>query len=101
MISRMAAIPASTSSPCLPVDIRSHHQTVRAPNAHTDRFVDVAEALGNDAKTLVDRVRTAMAPDPLSVHEHGVAMAAYVDALQPFLPIDVEGELVNRLVADR
>jgi AraC-like DNA-binding protein len=66
---------------------------------YTDRFVDVQEVLGAAGEQLVDRVRTAMAPEPTSPAAHRAAMAAYGDALRPFLPVDPEGELVNRLVA--
>jgi AraC-like DNA-binding protein len=67
--------------------------------AYTDRFVDVTEVLGPDGPRLVERVRATMAPDPHSVDGHQAAMAAYGDALRPFLPVDREGALVNRLVA--
>lgn len=39
-----------------------------------------------------------MATDPHSAEGHDAAMQAYGDALRPFVPIDREGELVNRLV---
>lgn len=67
--------------------------------AFTDRFVDVAEVLGDAGRVLTERVREAMSGDPSSPAAHAAAMAAYGDALRPFLPIDDEGELVNRLVA--
>jgi AraC-like DNA-binding protein len=66
---------------------------------HTDRFVDVQDVLGAAGDRLVDRVREAMTPDPASPDAHRAATAAYGDALRPFLPVDPEGELVNRLVA--
>ena len=66
---------------------------------YTDRFVDVADVLGEPGKRLVQRVRTAMAADPASADAHQAAMAAFGDVLRPFLPIDDEGELVNGLVA--
>ena len=68
-------------------------------DAYTDRFVDVGDVLGDAGRRLVDRVRTAMAPHPTSPDAHRAAMSAYDDALRPFLPVDDEGELVNRLVA--
>jgi AraC-like DNA-binding protein len=40
-----------------------------------------------------------MAPDPHSPQAHAAARAAYGDVLRPYLPVDAEGELVNRLVA--
>lgn len=67
--------------------------------AYTDRFVDVTQVLGRDGVRLVERVRAAMAPDPHSTEGHHRAMAAYADALRPLLPVDREGQLVNRLVA--
>jgi AraC-like DNA-binding protein len=67
--------------------------------AYTDRFVDVAEVLGDDGTRMVARVRGAMAADPRSPAAHRAAMDAVGDALRRFLPIDAEGELVNELVA--
>ena len=65
----------------------------------TDRFVDVREVLGDTGSRLVERLRTVMAPDPTSTEAHRAAMTAYGDALRPFLPVDEEGDLVNRVVA--
>ncbi len=65
----------------------------------TDRAVDVAEVLGDAGRVLTDRVRTAMAPDPTDPSAHARAIDAFGEALQPSLPVDDEGELVNRLVA--
>jgi AraC-like DNA-binding protein len=65
----------------------------------TDRAVDVGEVLGDAGPVLTDRVRTAMEPDPADPAAHATAMAAFADALRPCLPVDDEGELVNRLVA--
>ena len=67
--------------------------------AYTDRFVDATDVLGADGERLVDRVRAAMLPDPGTTDAHRAAMEAYGDALRRFLPVDPEGELVNRLVA--
>ncbi|SDO89480.1 transcriptional regulator, AraC family [Klenkia soli] len=63
----------------------------------TDRHVDIAEVLGPADPT--DRVRAAMAADPHDPAAHRAAMAAYGDALRPLLPVDAEGELVDRVVA--
>lgn len=67
--------------------------------AFTDRAVDVGEVLGDAGRQLTDRVRTAMAPDPADPAAHATAIDAFADVLRPFLPVDDEGELVNRLVA--
>jgi AraC-like DNA-binding protein len=67
--------------------------------AYTDRFVDLTEVLGAEGARLTSRVRAAMAADPTSPEAHLAAMAAYGDALRPLLPVDAEGDLVNRLVA--
>jgi AraC-like DNA-binding protein len=76
------------------------HLLTGAPMAaHTDRFVDVAEVLGDAGPELVRRVRTAMVPDPRSPEAHAAAMTAYGDALRRYLPVDAEGELVNEVVA--
>ena len=66
---------------------------------YTDRHVDLAEVLGDAAGPLVARVRGAMSADPHAEAAHRAAMAAYADALAPFLPVDTEGELVNEVVA--
>ncbi|MEO7587430.1 MAG: helix-turn-helix transcriptional regulator [Arachnia sp.] len=66
---------------------------------HTDRHVDLSQVLGVDALPLVEAVRSAMASDPRSSDAHRLAMAAYTSALRRFLPVDAEGELVNRIVA--
>jgi len=67
--------------------------------AYTDRYVDVTEVLGDEGRVLTDRVRTAMSPSPTSPEAHSAAMAAFADALRRYLPVDAEGELVNRVVA--
>ena len=66
---------------------------------YTDRFVDLGDVLGDAGERLVHRVRTAMAVDPTSADAHRSVMSAYGDALRSSLPVDGEGELVNRLVA--
>jgi AraC-like DNA-binding protein len=68
-------------------------------SAYTDRFVDLADVLGGPGERLVDEVRTAMTPEPASAAAHRAAMAAFGDALRPFLPVDPEGYLVNEVVA--
>ena len=67
--------------------------------AYTDRFVDVGEVLGAAGTRLTDRVRAAMSADPRSPAAHRSAIDAYEDVLRRFLPVDAEGDLVNRLVA--
>ena len=66
--------------------------------AYTDRFVDVTGVLGAPGTRLVEQVRLAMAVDPDSADAHTAAIAAYGDALRSFLPIDPEGQLINRVV---
>ncbi len=73
--------------------------TGQSVTAYTDRFVDVQEVLGAAGDRLVEAVRTAVRPDPHSPQAHAAAMEAYADALRPYLPVDAEGLLVNRLVA--
>ena len=70
----------------------------RSVAGYTDRSVDATEVLGGDGEVLVNRVRAAMSLSPRSTGAHRLAMAAYADALRRFLPVDAEGELVNRLV---
>jgi len=76
-----------------------HLITGRSVAEYTDRSIDMADVLGSDGEVLVNRVRAAMALDPRSTETHRLAMAAYADVLRRFLPVDAEGELVNRLVA--
>ncbi|MGY1823186.1 helix-turn-helix domain-containing protein [Geodermatophilus sp. SYSU D00079] len=67
--------------------------------AYTDGSVDVTEVLGARGGQLVAEVRAAMAPDPHASAAHRRAVSAYEGVLRAFLPVDPEGELVNRLVA--
>lgn len=69
-------------------------------DAFTDRHVPLGKVLGTDTAGLVEQVRVAMAGDPHNPTAHRAAMAAVEGALRRFLPVDVEGELVNALVAD-
>lgn len=68
-------------------------------SAYTDRFVDATEVLGTASPHLVERVRASMAADPHSPTAHQAAITAYGQALRPYLPVNPEGELINRLVA--
>lgn len=68
-------------------------------SAYADRHVDVGDVLGQAGECLTDRVRSAMASDPHSPDAHVEAMAAFGDALRPFLPVDDDGLLVNEIVA--
>lgn len=68
-------------------------------DAFTDRYVDLPEVLGTDTEGLVERVRAGMTNDPHDVAAHRTAVTAVEDALRRFLPVDVEGELVNAVVA--
>jgi AraC-like DNA-binding protein len=65
----------------------------------TDRHVDLPETLGAPGERLVERVRAAMAPDPHAPAAHRAAIDAYGELLRPHLPVDAEGELVDRVVA--
>ncbi|WP_346623150.1 helix-turn-helix domain-containing protein [Blastococcus montanus] len=68
-------------------------------SAYTDRHVDVGDVLGAEGERLTARVRAAMAGDPHAPAAHAAAMAAFGDALRPFLPVDDDGRLVNEIVA--
>ena len=68
-------------------------------SAYTDRYVDVADVLGAAGERLTARVRADMASDPHSPKAHAEAMASFGKALRPFLPVDDDGLLVNRVVA--
>jgi AraC-like DNA-binding protein len=71
-----------------------------APMArYTDRSVDVAEVLGARGEHLAATVRAAMSADPHAARAHSRAVAAFEEVLRTFLPVDPEGDLVNRVVA--
>ena len=65
-----------------------------------DRYVDLAEVLGDDGRALARRVRSIMAPDPHDVAAHRAAVRACEGALRRFLPLDADGELLNAVVAE-
>ena len=69
-------------------------------DAFTDRHVHLPEVLGADTEGLVQRVRAVMAHDPHDVTAQLTAVAAVEGALRRFLPVDVEGKLVNAVVAE-
>ncbi len=72
----------------------------RGPMARfTDRHVDVSDVLGRSGEELTDRVRAAMSEDPQLPGAHRAVMDAFGDALRPLLPVDPEGELIERIVA--
>lgn len=66
---------------------------------YTDRSVDLDEVLGDVGVSLARTLRTTMHDDPTSAAAHHAATAACSDVLRRYLPVDAEGELVNRLVA--
>ncbi|MGY1632444.1 helix-turn-helix domain-containing protein [Geodermatophilus sp. SYSU D01186] len=66
---------------------------------YTDRSVDVAEVLGTRGEELTAGVRAAMSADPHAPAAHHRAVSAYERVLRAFLPVDAEGDLVNRVVA--
>lgn len=66
----------------------------------TDRVDDLAAVLGDGGARVTERVRAAMSGDPQGPEAHAEAMAALVEVLRAHLPVDDEGLLVNRLVAD-
>lgn len=55
--------------------------------------------LGETGAHLTGAVRHAMDARPASEASHEAAMAAYVEALRRYLPVDEQGTLVNRVVA--
>lgn len=66
--------------------------------AFTDRYVPVTEVLGEHGDRLTRQVRAAMAADPQAESAHRQAISAYGQALEPFLPVDPEGVMVNQVV---
>ncbi|WP_426245306.1 helix-turn-helix domain-containing protein [Nocardioides sp. LHG3406-4] len=65
----------------------------------TGRWLDVGEVPGLDATRLVGEVRDAMSSDPADPRAHAAAMAQVEGRLEPLLPLDEQGELINRVVA--
>lgn len=65
----------------------------------TDRFVPLEEVVGEAGRSAAERIRAAMARDPSSEDSHRASMGILTGLLEPFTPVDVEGDLVNRVVA--
>jgi AraC-like DNA-binding protein len=65
----------------------------------TDLHVDVSDVLGQAGIDLTTRVRAAMLDDPHLSSAHQAVRNAFSDVLRPLLPVDPEGELVDRVVA--
>ncbi|WP_248581113.1 AraC family transcriptional regulator [Nocardioides sp. InS609-2] len=65
----------------------------------TDTSFDVGEVAALDAPRLVGRIRAAMTRDPTDPLAHAAATAEVERQLAPLLPVDEQGELINRLVA--
>lgn len=70
----------------------------RSVAAFTDGHTDLADVL-DDAAALGAAVRAAMSPDPRSPRSHRAAIAAFEAEFRRFLPVDPEGELIDRVVA--
>lgn len=66
---------------------------------YADRHTDVSDVLGRAGTELTDRVRAAMLDDPHHPGAHQAVISAFSTALRPLLPVDPEGELVDRIVA--
>lgn len=64
----------------------------------TDRYVDLPDVLGDTAAPLTATVRDAMHGAPRDPARHRVAIDAIESVLRPFLPLDAEGRLINRIV---
>lgn len=64
----------------------------------TDRHADLADVLGDAGRRLAEEVVGVMAVDPVAEATHRAAMALVETVLEPCLPVDEEGLLVNRLV---
>lgn len=64
----------------------------------TDRFVGVEDVPGLAGRSLAERARRAVEPDPHDPDRQRAAYAAVEEALAELLPLDAEGQLVNELV---
>lgn len=73
--------------------------TGESVDRYTDRHVALSQVLGDDGVALVNRVRSSMVQDPRSSEAHRSAMAAFGGVLHRFLPVDDEGDAVNRIAA--
>jgi AraC-like DNA-binding protein len=62
-----------------------------------DRFVDLADVLGDSGTQVARDIRAAMA-GPKPATSHAAAMSVMNAALWAFLPVDEEGTLVNEVV---
>ncbi|UZN03090.1 helix-turn-helix domain-containing protein [Cellulomonas sp. S1-8] len=65
----------------------------------TDRAEELGTVLGAPGERLTTRVRAAMSAGADLPDAQRAAMDAYADLLRTFLPVDEEGLLVNRVVA--
>ena len=65
----------------------------------TDTCLDLAEVSAVDASRLVAEVRAAMADEPAAPDAHAMAVASVERQLAPLLPVDEQGELINRVVS--
>lgn len=64
----------------------------------TDRHVDLAEVPGLGARRLTAEVRAAMTPDPSDPDRHATAISRMEEVLDPYVPVDEAGVLVNAIV---
>ncbi len=65
----------------------------------TDTWFDVGEVATLDGPRLVEELRAVMTPDPVDPLAHATATAEVERQLARLLPVDEQGELINRLVA--
>jgi len=64
----------------------------------TDGAMSLAEVAGRDGERLAEHVRRLVAPAPRDEQAQRAATAAIEEHLRRLLPVDEEGELVNRIV---
>jgi AraC-like DNA-binding protein len=71
----------------------------RSVSEMADTFVDLATIDSFDPASVIANVTRSMERDPHDVDRHASVVATYEDALQPLLPVDGGGRLINNIVA--
>jgi AraC-like DNA-binding protein len=64
----------------------------------TDTHAELTEVFGPPGAALADRIRAAMAADPVAAQAQSAAVDRYHEFLRGYLPVDEQGLLVNEVV---
>lgn len=64
----------------------------------TDRYEETSTVFGAAGAALAGDIRTTMSPDPLDDDAQHAATETYERWLRPYLPVDDDGHLINKIV---